>query len=163
MEITDKIIIDLQFVIGNEKENLIKEMTILELESSKLQHYIFKPKFHYLKLNTQAKIQNFYNYKYINGLRWIDGTLDYKEIYNILINFVDKVIIVKGVDKKQILQSYLPTTNIIDLDMNKSLEVCLDPGICCKLHENRLKLRCAYKNVFKIKKYMNDYKFETIL
>lgn len=154
---TDAAIIDIQFVIGNGKEYCIKELAILELETSKSFNYVFKPKYHYSKLDTQAKLQNFYNYKNINGLRWKDGTWNYKEISTILNKLSNTNIIVRGIDKKQILQSYLPDAHIMDLDMNKSLECCDDPGICCILHQ-RSRLRCAYRNIFKIKNYIEDNK-----
>lgn len=156
MQNSDTVIIDIQFVVGNEREYYIKEIAILDLETLKLSNYIFKSKFAYSKLNSLARSQNFYNFKNINGLRWADGRLKYGEIINLLSAFKEKNIIVRGVEKKKELQKYLPTSNIIDLEMNKSLEICEDPGVCCKIHENRFNLRCATKNVLKIKQYINE-------
>lgn len=160
MENTDTIIIDIQFVVGNEKEYFIKEMAIFELETAKSYNYIFKSKFHYSKLNTHAKIQNYYNYKNINGLLWKDGDLNYQEISNVLNKFISKTIIVRGEDKKRVLKYYLPTTSIIDLEMNIGLESCDDPGVCCSLHKYRPMLRCAYRNIFKIKQYLSNNKMK---
>lgn len=159
MNNTDIVIIDIQFVIGNEKEYFIKELAILNFESLVAENYIFKPRFHYSKLNTQARIQDYYNYKNINGLRWMDGTLKYENIFDILQKLSDKALIVKGYDKKQILRFYLPTTKIIDLEMSQNLEsYTTNSKNYCNLHKQRLKLRCASNNVLKIKQYMLDHK-----
>lgn len=156
MQNTDAFIIDIQFVVGNEKEYYIKELAVLDLETSSIYHQIFKPKFVYSQLSIEAKRQDYFNYKNINGLRWSDGCLDYGEISNWLNMFTGKNIIVRGIDKKRVLQKYLPKTNIIDLEMSKSLYSCKDPGICCYIHKRRLDLRCATKTVLKIKQYIID-------
>lgn len=158
MNIADIVIIDIQFVIGNDKDYFIKELAILNFESPVAENYIFKSKFHYSKLNSQARFQDFYNYRNVNGLRWKDGTLKYEKLFGILQKLTDKVLIVKGAEKKQTLHSFLPTTKIIDLEMYKNLESCsTNSEIYCNLHKQRLKLRCAFNNVFKIKEYMINH------
>lgn len=153
----DKVIIDIQFVIGNRKEYYIKEMAVLQLEPRILKNYIFKPKFHFSNLFSQAKRQNYYIYKNINGLRWEDGDLEYHVLFDILKSIQNKEIIVKGLEKKKILQKILPSTVITDFEMETNLASCSVNNICCDLHTKRLNCRCALKTVYKIHKYMNDY------
>lgn len=151
----EKVIVDIQFVVGNFKEYYIKELSVLKPQSHKLHVYIFKPKFEYSKLSTSAKKQNRFIFKHINGLQWNDGDIDYEKLPLILNSLKDEELIVRGFDKKRVLEKYLPGTMITDLTMTTNLASCKDPEILCRLHKNRLDCRCAVKTVIKINNYLN--------
>lgn len=152
----EKIVVDIQFVIGNFKEYYIKELAVLDPQNHTLKVYIFKPKFGYSQLSTSAKKQNRFIYKHINGLHWNDGDIDYKRLPIILNSMKDKEMIVRGIEKKRVLEKHLPETIITDLVMTTNLASCKDPEILCTLHKNRFDCRCAVKTVLKINNYLNE-------
>lgn len=154
----DTVIIDVQFVIGNGKEYYIKEMALLHLNPLKIENFIFKSPFDFSMLLPQARKQNFFIYKNINGLCWEDGDIELSKLEHILKNISENCsrVIVKGIEKKRMLANFLPNNCIEDLQMETNLDSCFSYGICCDLHIKRLKCRCAINNVLKIRHYLNE-------
>lgn len=110
------LIIDIQYVLNN-KTYFIKEMSILEPNSFTPEIFLFKPP--YVSEKT-SKQQRFVTEK-INGLRWVDGDLEFNKIGSILTQYESKysTFIVKGRIKQKLLVSYLSDntkTDIIDLE-----------------------------------------------
>lgn len=155
---TDTVIIDIQFLLGKNKEYIIKELAILPSTHITPLYFLFKPPYTFFKLGKRIQFQNLYNYRYINALDWYCGNVDYSSIREVLAAFQSYTIIVKGHDKKVALMTYLPNTNIIDLS---SADFCLedhqDFTHNCPYHHSSFQ-RCAINNTFKIRRYMDQQK-----
>lgn len=149
------VIVDLQFVVGNEKTYHLKELVILKGNSTSRKHYLFKPPFPECELNTKTQWQNNYNYQNINKLSWSQGYVAYDFVPRAIAELEDyKTIIVKGEQKKLYLEQYLPSAEIIDLDIGCSLDTLPVYDHDCPVHESSFP-RCAVANVFKILLYMH--------
>lgn len=111
------VIVDIQFNIGKNCDLIIKEMAILHANYVAPYYYLFKPPYPFCELSKKEKLQNNYNTKFINNLDWNAGYVDYNAITGILLQFKDHTIIVKGEQKKKLLEKLLPIgTNILELN-----------------------------------------------
>lgn len=149
----ETVIVDLQFVHGNNFQLYVKELSILKTNSIIPEHYLFKPPYSVNELNEKAVWQNHFNFNNINGLKWGDGFVDYMELGNIFLNLKDLTIIVKGRQKADFLSKYLKESTIINLDTKCSLNTLKDYIHNCTIHDANYK-RCAINNVFKILMFM---------
>jgi hypothetical protein len=148
-------IIDIQHVIGSHGEKFVKEMVLLSTNSVQADHYLFLPPYGEEQLDLSAIRQNNYLCENVNGLSWIDGTISYLEVKNILNAVKDKIIIVKGHEKMKFLSKYLKTTNIVDLDIEGGLQNIKDYYHRCSLHYYNYR-RCATNICFKLLFFMEN-------
>jgi hypothetical protein len=144
------ILLDLQFINGNNKQLFVKEICYMHPDMVHIEHIVLKPPYPEEELDDKTKNQIDYCYENINGFRWNDGTIDYLELNLILNGLKDFLIIVKGIEKKKFLQKYLPNTRIYDLDMKKSLSKFFNYRTKCYIHEDQHLKRCAIANVMKL-------------
>lgn len=144
------ILLDLQFINGNNKQLFAKEISYMQPDIVDVQHFVLKPPYSEQELDDTTKAQIKFCYKYINGFYWEDGAVDYLELCSILNDIKDFDIIVKGIEKKRFLEKYLPNTKIFDLDMKKSLSQFLNYKTKCYIHEHQNLNRCAIANVMRL-------------
>lgn len=147
------LIVDLQFVIGNNNQYYLKEMATNHNTSIITMLYHFKPPYPKEELNVIAKNQNNYNQENINGLNWSDGQINYNDIPAIMESFsiYDKIY-VKGLQKKTFLEKYL-TNQIIDWENDiPPLTKLLNYDSYCQIHlkSDSHKKKCAVKNCINI-------------
>lgn len=153
---TDTVIIDVQFLLGKNKEFIIKELAILPVTHPTALYFLFKPPYPFFKLGKRTQFQNLYNCRYINGLDWYCGSVDYTAIKELLMPYQDCTIIVKGHEKKVALMNYLTSANIIDLiGEDFCLEYQQDYVHNCPYHNTGFQ-RCAINNTYKIRRYMEQ-------
>lgn len=148
------ILIDLQFINGNNKQLFVKELSYMLPDTANVEHFIFKPPYPEQELNDSTKHQLNYCYNNINGFKWNDGITDYLELFSILNDFKDYDIVVKGLQKKKFLEKYLPNTPIFNLDMKKSINQFYNYKTKCQIHEKNDIKRCGISNVLRIFVYM---------
>lgn len=153
---SDTVVVDIQFLIGKNKENIIKELSILPVNNPSSFYFLFKPPYPFFKLGKRTQFQNLYNCRYINALDWYSGYVDFSTIKDVLSGYQNYTIIVKGLEKKAALQKYLPaTTNIVDLDEESRLEDLHDFVHNCPYHDASYK-RCAINNTYKIRRVLEQ-------
>lgn len=159
------IFVDFQFVIGNGKQYFIKELALVKQGCLLPEHYLFKPPYPQQELTVSNIQQNDYNRKYINGLEWESGIIEYNFLPHVLKNLESYIIYVKGKQKKDFLSKYISEpVNIIDISSDiPKLEELQDYDTYCGVHSmcnQSTRNRCAIKNCFKI--YMCLLKYNKI-
>lgn len=142
-------VVDMQFVVGNNAQLFVKEIVILPCGSFIPEQYYLKPPYPREELNVKAVRQENYNARYINGLRWDGGNIEYNQLAKILLPLETSKIYVKGEEKAKFLRKYLPGVEIIDLNIPK-LSSLDSYKIKCNIHAEGSKLRCAMQNCFNI-------------
>jgi hypothetical protein len=150
------IIVDFQFNIGSLGENIVKEIGILHLNSTKPDHYLIKPPFEFKQLPYKYQRQNKYNCDVINKLPWNCGTEEYTKITFCLDKDVlnASIILVKGRAKKEILARMFPFAKIENLDnVMPALKDLPNYQHHCSHHEADYS-NCVLNNVFKIRSYV---------
>lgn len=152
----DTVIVDVQFLLGKNKEYIIKELAILPVTQPTPYYFLFKPPHPFFKLGKRTQFQNLYNCRYINGLDWYCGNTDYSAIKEVLAPYQACTIIVKGAEKQVALLKYLPHSNIIDLiNEDFCLEDQQDFVHNCPYHNTSFQ-RCAINVTYKIRRYMDQ-------
>lgn len=150
------VIVDIQFLLGKNKEYIIKELAILPVTHPTALYFLFKPPHPFYKLGKRNQFQNLYNCRYINALDWYCGNVDYSLIKEVLNPYQDCTIIVKGNEKRAALMKYLPDSNIIDLKLEEfRLEDQQDFVHNCPYHNESFQ-RCAVNHTYKIRRYMEQ-------
>lgn len=147
--IQNTVLIDVQFVCGNFKQQYVKELVILFADSTNTIHHHFKPPYPECKLSSRYLKQNIFNQKYIHGLDWSSGDTDYSMLAYILQTLENYTVIVKGIEKATFLSQFISVDNIIDIQTNKSLSKMVDRYHNCPIH-HRGYSRCGVNNVCKI-------------
>lgn len=158
------IILDMQFVVGNNHQLFVKELAYKTSNDINHHYFCFKSPFSHSELTENAKKQNDYNYKYINGLNWNHGYIPYTQLQEILINLKDHIILVVGEAKKIFLEKFNFFINpILDIDLQKSLLKLENFKTNCNYHKSNNNPRCAINNIHKIYLFLeqNDYLINT--
>lgn len=148
-----KAIVDLQFIIGNNNQYFLKEIAFVAESSLIPILHVFKPPYPKEELCENMKKQNSFNKRNINGLSWEEGNIEYSEVGSVLRSYLGSfcTIYVKGLQKKEFLCKYLPTSvEIINLDDSiPSLQKLQKFSSFCPFHDSN-QLRCAVKNVMNV-------------
>lgn len=153
---SDSVVVDVQFLSGKNKENIIKELAILPVNCPNSLYFLFKAPYPFFKLGKRNQFQNLYNCRHINGLDWYSGNVDYSTIKEVLSAYQNCTIIVKGLEKKAALEKYLPYgTNIVNLQDESRLEDLQDFVHNCPYHESTYN-RCALNNAYKIRRILEQ-------
>jgi hypothetical protein len=155
-------ILDIQCVLGPNSKYLIKEMSVVDLEGLASQHWIFK---HSRTPNT-SKIEaaNMWLFRNYHQLSSDCGDVQYSEIEKILKSLHFECIYVKGEEKRQIIQDFIPNVEIIemgaDLDCPRLDQLHAGPGKnlqpCCLYHMDLDSAQCTYNRVFALLKWFKN-------
>jgi hypothetical protein len=149
----ETVIVDLQFVYGNNFNRHVKELAIMKADSVTPSYYLFQPPYPLDELNDRAKRHENFIFENINGLSWMSGNTAYNNVQVILQEIKDYVIIVKGQQKMKYLSKFLGESNIINLDTKSSLISMKHYNHGCPTHPFDYR-RCVLGNVFKILIFM---------
>jgi len=149
-------------VLGPNSKYLIKEMSIIDIDGWASQHWIFK----HTRTSSTAKIKavNMWLFRNYHQLSLDCGDVDYSEIEKILKSLHFECIYVKGEEKRQIIQDFIPNVKIIemgaDLDCPRldQLHAGLGKNIqpCCLYHMNLDRTQCTYNRVFALLKWFKN-------
>jgi len=156
-------ILDIQCVLGSDSKYLIKEMSVVDLEGLASQHWIFK---HIRTRENTSKVNavNMWLYRNYHQLSSVCGDVEYSEIGKILKSLHFDCIYVKGEEKRQIIQDFIPNVEIIemgaDLDCPRleQLHAGSSKNIqpCCLYHMNLDSAQCTYNRVFTLLKWFKN-------
>lgn len=108
-------ILDFQYLLGCNKEIIVKELAILEADCIVPKIYYFQPPYSDEWLEQEEKNANNYCKFRINMLDWNDGYRPYEELTEILTKLENsgKKIFVHGIQKKRFLEKYLSRVSLI--------------------------------------------------
>lgn len=151
------VLVDIQFVVGNNNEYYAKEFVFMFADSFIAKQYHLQPPFRQHELSLVARKQNVFNLRNIHGLSWSGGDRNYISLRPIITRLAGFKIIVKGYEKMQFLRQYIPTANIFDMGdkFRLTAEQRVDRNMqLCIIHEIPT-LRCSINNVHQILAYLN--------
>lgn len=154
-------IIDIQCNLASNNKYLIKEMSIVGVETMVTQHYIFKHGDH--TQNAKSRSVNKWLERNYHGFSIEHGDIEYTEIDKILNSFGFRYIFVKGEQKQNIIKTYIPHVDVIDLeelDCPRLDELCVEKKNlpCCIFHMHKHYTHCTlYKSHVLKKWFLNNY------
>ncbi|KAF0714557.1 Uncharacterized protein FWK35_00028908 [Aphis craccivora] len=127
-------ILDVHYIIGVNGEYFIKEMSVIDIESSFNQHWIFRHTS--LKHDTRSLSVNSYLQQFHHGLSGI---------------------YVKGRCKRRIIADFMPRAVVLNLEDFECPRICrLTRGEtlpCCGFHSDFNPQQCTLNKVFAMKKW----------
>jgi|UniRef100_A0A2S2PJR3 hypothetical protein len=148
-------ILDVHCILGAGKKYFIKEMTIIDIESSFNQHWIFKHTS--LKQDAKSRSVNSWLQRLHHGLSLDYGDVEYEEIHKIFQSLKFKRIYVKGLYKQRIIIDFMPHATVFDLENSECPRLCqLTRGetlACCNFHMDFNPQQCTLNKVFALKKW----------
>lgn len=147
------VLIDFQYLFGNNNQLFPKEMAIMEADTFAIDHIHFYEPYPEEELSDDAKIQNNFNKKKINNLDWNDGTIPYYRIKDVLSKYADEkyTVFVKGFEKKTFLTKYLD--NVCMINMPGRLNDYVRYKTSCPIHMDNSP-RCAVLHVIQMFMYL---------
>lgn len=153
-------LLDFQYCHGNENTIYMKEMAYMVGTSITPNYFIFKPPFDVRELSKAAMNKNNYCKKFVNGLDWSMGTVDYNCVGDTLSPLDSyKYVFVVGKTKQDFLSQYLKT-NVINLEnviRLKNIDNLYSKYIC-PIHAD-VRFKCAQNNLYKMIIFVeNNYK-----
>jgi hypothetical protein len=104
----------MQFVLGVNNKYMIKEMSIVDIETWATQHWIFKHS-KSMEDNKSPKTNKWLGH-YYHQLAIEYGDIEYEELSRILNSLKFGCIYVKGEQKKQVLMEYIPHVALINIE-----------------------------------------------
>lgn len=147
----DTVILDIQFLLGKDRNYIAKEISILHADGMTPKHFLIKPPYSLNVLDSKIRRQNDYNLRNINGLCWNSGNEDFLYVKCLLSTFLkSKIVIVKGCEKKTFMMKHFPSLIIKDIGEVFKLDKQMDYTHNCSFHHHLKSKRCAINNVFKI-------------
>ena len=148
-------ILDMQCVLGVNNKYMIKEMSIVDIETYATQHWIFKNP--HLKQDNKSRKTIKWLERNFHQLTIEHGDVEYDEVGRILNSLKFKCIYVKGEQKKQLLIDFIPHVSIVnieDIGCPRLDQICDDESLpCCIFHMEFNNKQCAFYKVFALKKW----------
>lgn len=144
-------LLDFQYCHGNGNSIYMKELAYMAGSSIAPNYVVFKEPFDIRELSYEGLRTNTYCKKFVNGLDWSMGSVDYSCVGDFLSPLNNyKYIFVVGKAKQDFLLNYV-TTSVINLENKISLKKCENyySKYICPLHPDN-KFRCALNNLFKL-------------
>ncbi|XP_025421082.1 uncharacterized protein LOC112691143 [Sipha flava] len=149
-------IIDIQCILGVNNKYFIKEMSIVDIESLAIQHWIFKHTS--IKQDTKSQSVNRWLMRYYHEIPLEYGDVDYGELNEILKSLKFDCIYVKGLQKQQILQKFISNITIInleDLECPRLNQLQTDNTLPrCIYHKDSSSKQCTLYKVFALHKWL---------
>lgn len=149
-------IIDIQCVVASDLSYLIKEMSIVGIQSMATQHFIFKH--NNISQNEKSRGVNKWLENNYHGLSLDYGDINYEEIDRIINSFRFKYIYVKGKQKQKIIKQFIPHIDVIDLeelDCPRQAELCVEDHLpFCIFHNDKTySTQCTFHKIYAMKKW----------
>ena len=112
-----------------------KEVTVL-FPNGEYNHYILKkPEFRHLSTLDEQTVR--YVTRYINGISYVDGNVPYEELGAIIKNLEGYTIYTYSSVAKTLIQDFLPTTVVINIqELDHFLPTSLPNPRCFRNHPN---------------------------
>lgn len=150
-------ILDVHYILGVNGEYFIKEMSVIDIESSFNQHWIFRHTS--LKQDTRSLCVNSYLHRLHHGLSLDCGGVEYEEIHKIFKSLKFRGIYVKGRCKRRIIADFMPHAVVLNLEDFECPHICrLTRGEtllpCCDFHSDFNPQQCTLNKVFALKNGM---------
>lgn len=156
------VVLDVQGFRGNNKEFIIKEISIVELNKRHVIHAFCKEPYNINELSTARRIEARWLIRNYHGINWTYGHVAYEEIGEVLKSALlsYNTIYVKGCEKKKILEVYLSSLDsckfkIFDIDyfhIESLKRMRIDEGgNKCFYHQNlKSSFMCSYENAYNL-------------
>ncbi|VVC42802.1 Hypothetical protein CINCED_3A020181 [Cinara cedri] len=148
-------ILDIQCVLRSDNKYQIKEMSIVDTDTWATQHWIFK---HTATAQdeksrrTNKWLEHNYHQMYLEF-----GDIPYDEISRILNSLKFDHIYIKGEQKRQLIQDFIPqvfVSNMEDMDCPRLDQLCDDDNLpCCIFHMNLNPKYCTFYKVYALRKW----------
>lgn len=149
-------ILDIQCVLNSDNKYMIKELSIVDVDTWASQHYIFKL-CNVITQNLKSRNVNKWLENNYHGLSLNYGDIEYKELDRILNSFKFELIYVKGLQKQAIIKEIIPQIDVInleDLGCPRLDQLCIEDGLpCCVFHKYSNTKQCSFHKVFALKKW----------
>jgi len=152
-------ILDIQCVLDEHSKYLIKEMSVLDMNDSDTQHWIFKNS---CTKNAKSRCVNKWLERNYHQLSLECGDVEYSELGQILSSLNFTRIYVKGAQKREIIKKFIPQMEVIDMaeEMDcprlNQLHCFTDLFQCCTYHKNLNRTQCTLYKVFILRKWFNN-------
>lgn len=141
------VIIDYQYLLGNYKQQFVKELSIFKTDQIGITLHHFCPPFPEEELSQDAKNQNQFCENYINKLKWKNGWEPYTSLAVILNQFKNSTVLVHSLEKQQFLLQYLKDVRVVDdIPAFKDLPFFMHN---CEIHNKSFR-RCSVLHCFQI-------------
>lgn len=140
-------IVDIQGVVAvaNPKQSfVVKEMSVVAMDSTSVSHWMFK---HPTTAVSDAKTNRWLQL-YHHGMDTACGDVEYTELPKIMKLLRSEVIYVKGGQKKEVIEQYLPGQHVVemeDLGCPPLKDLYLSSEPCCIRHMNNYSACSLYK------------------
>jgi hypothetical protein len=168
------VIIECEFVVGKERQKLVKELAVLDLKTKQVLCTTFKPpdNLQWNDLPDLCQSQNLYLREQIHGLFFSEGVLPYSELANILVktcNQYSSGIYTKGSEKACYLSRILEKTvsnleeipnlyNANDIELIKLKEISKSKYACFHNHDSvKGRVHCCLNKVHRHKSKLRKY------
>ena len=129
---------------------IVKELSILS-DDDEFDHFILSKPVDYQCTPADSVTINYVS-RYINSLSFEDGDISYDILPTIIGKLKNHRIYCYGRITQKMLQSYLPTTTVIDIqEMGYRMEKTLLPRSCGRNHPSRF---CSLSKAYAIKQFI---------
>lgn len=144
-------------------EFIFKELALVSKDERVIQHYLFEPPFPYSALNDKDRTSNAWLTHNGHNLAWYCGVTKYSKLPGIIENIgrTYKCIFLKGAEKKQWLERYLPSScmivNVEEFGCPNLLELTkYEAPSCILMHRS-----CALTQAMRIKMWWENQDINT--
>lgn len=154
-------VIDVQCVVDSDLHMVIKEICIADAQrATHVMHWLVQhpPTF---RLSPQSTKVNVWLQTHFHGIRYTDGHIPYSELARVLgaVNSRYTAVYVKGIQKRNLLQRYLPKCTVIDLEAYgcPKCRMLQQQQHVCPFHSDRAQNKtCAKAQCLALRVWMDE-------
>lgn len=150
---SSSVLLDFQYLLGRDKEIVVKELAFMMADSIVPHMYHFEPPYQTYELTSDVKRQNNFCKFKINMLDWNSGDTPYSTLATILTELekTGHTVFVHSVEKKKFLQKFLTHVELVPAIRSFGREYLFKHN--CPIHDPGFG-RCALLHIFIIKIFM---------
>lgn len=148
-------IIEFQAFRGDANEFIIKELVILDLMTSVVYYFLFKPPFPFSSLHGKALRTNRWLMNYFHHISWTDGFTGYEELNNIMYYYCQQydAIHTTGEEKAKWIQMY-STAPVKNCTYDKGFGYDIS-DICISVHNPQHRVsNCALSRAYRLRAFL---------
>ena len=156
-----ELVLDAQFLKNREDEYIVKELAILALDENYVAHWLVKSQGTFFRLPKNVVRQNNFSARYLHGIEWNEGDIDFIDLYRTLAKLSNHVrkVYVRGECKADFVRRYL-TPRVVNLEEDENCPTFADlPTLdtYCLFHgrlSNPLRASCALSKADRLKSWI---------
>lgn len=144
-------VVEFQSFKGHTGEHIVKELVILDVSTSVINYFLFKPPYSISDLSSKNFRTNNWLTNHYHHISWEEGFTDYNDLERIIKHYCNQynIVYTSGEEKRKFIQMYTES-KVVSKDIVKGITLNLN-NMCTSVKDSKHKgANCAIKRAYRL-------------